>query len=155
MLNVTATMERMQAKAITKMIKPDMILTLTRRLEEYDEWDEKHRKIVEKYWSIADIEQMVTSKAMAAEQKAVLEIWGKEQKAMALSANIVAARTLDLSIQSRLLTPSLHQRVGRVCMRMEVAGYDKESINIFRDIYTLLIISFYGRWQDMIKNLLI
>jgi len=40
MLNVTATMERMQAKAITKMIKPDMILTLTRRLEEYDEWDE-------------------------------------------------------------------------------------------------------------------
>ena len=124
-------------------------------MEEYDEWDEKHRKIVEKYWSIADIEQMVTSKAMAAEQKAVLEIWGKEQKAMALSANIVAARTLDLSIQSRLLTPSLHQRVGRVCMRMEVAGYDKESINIFRDIYTLLIISFYGRWQDMIKNLLI
>ena len=78
--------------------------------------------------------------------------WETDQKSLSLSANLVAARTLSLEardvpwrtletqrpltrhssdgkVQSRLLSPALHQRAGRICMRMQLEGFDPDQIN--------------------------
>jgi hypothetical protein len=87
------------------------------------------RKVVSRYFHPDDIAAVLASPWVERGQEKAMARWMQNQKNMSLSANLVAARTLSLDVQSRLLSPALHQRAGRVCMRMQLAGYNADQID--------------------------